>query len=255
MSLKLISLIGFVSLVLCMTTAYAQDGSLRVAGVGTVQVPADIVIISVSAQNDSNDSTLAAVSNSELLNATVKSLIAEGVKKEEIMQDRRKGYTSSYRMVCNTVNNTTICKDVVTNVAIEQVIIKLETTDSNKTQKVIDTAKSNGADSAILGYALSDSNKAVDEARKKALDDAKAIAEDYTSSLGLSLGKALEIEELKYPDIEIGPTYNWDMPMRMHHTFWMQPFHRMNGFFAGTYIPKGMAEVTAYVSVIYSIAD
>jgi uncharacterized protein YggE len=144
---------------------------------------------------------------------------------------------------------------VVTNIAIEQVIVRLETTDSNKTQKVIDTAKSNGADAAILGYALSDSSKAVDEARKKALDDAKAIAEDYTSSLGLSLGKALKIEELKHPEIEIGPTYNWDMPMRMHHMFWMQPFHRMNGFFAGNYIPKGMAEVTAYVSVIYSVAD
>jgi uncharacterized protein YggE len=66
MSLKLISLIGIAALMLCLTTVCAQDSSLRVAGIGTVQIPADIVIISVTAQNDSNNSALAAVSNAEL---------------------------------------------------------------------------------------------------------------------------------------------------------------------------------------------
>jgi hypothetical protein len=36
---------------------------------------------------------------------------------------------------------------------------------------------------AILGYALNDSINAVGEARKEASDNAKAIAEDYASSL------------------------------------------------------------------------
>ncbi|OPY53441.1 MAG: oxidative stress defense protein [Methanosaeta sp. PtaU1.Bin112] len=251
---KLIYLIGFISLVLCTAMVCADDSSLRVTGIGTVQVPADTAIILVSAHNESNNLTMAATSNSELLNAIEKSLIAEGVRKEEIMPDRRRGYITSRRVVCNKANNTTTCRDVAANRATEQLILRVKTIDSNKTEKLLDVARSNGADAEILRYALSDSSKAVEDARKKALKDAKAIAEDYASSFGLNLGKALEIEEPIYPYIEVGPTYKWDMPMRMHHAFWMRPFHRTNGLLAVNYIPKGMAEVTAYVSVIYSVA-
>lgn len=253
MSSKLICLIGLLAFSMCMTAVSAQDSSIRVVGAGAVQVPADTVIIAVSAQNESENATLAAISNSELLKRTEESLVAAGVEKEEIMPDRSKGYMTSRRVICDTVNNSTTCRDVVAHVVAERMIIKLKTSDQNQTQKVIDAAKSAGAKAAIWGYALSDSSKAVDEARKKALDDAKARAEDYASSFGLSLGKAMEIEEPAYPDIEIGPTYAWDMPGRMNHRFWMEPFHRMNRFFRGNYIPEGMAEVTAYVSVTYNV--
>ena len=253
MSLKLICLIGLMAIALCMTTALAQDSSIRVIGVGTVQVPADTVIIAVSAQNDNENATLAATRNSELLNKTEKSLIDAGVKREEIMADRSKGYLSYHQVICNTTNNTTSCRDVVTHVAIEQVTIKLKTIDENQTQKVIDTAKSTGADAAIRGYSLSDSSKAVSEARKKALDNAKAKAEDYASSLGFSLGKAVEIEEPTDPEIEIGPTHGWEMPREMNHMFWREPSLRMDRFLEADYIPEGMAEVTAYVSVTYKV--
>jgi uncharacterized protein YggE len=253
MSSKLICLIGLMAIALCMTTASAQDSSLRVIGVGTVQVPADTAIIAVSAQNDSENATLAATSNSELLNRTERSLIDAGVKKEEIMPDRSKGYMTSHRVICDTVNNTTSCRDLVTNVVAEHMIIRLKTNNKNQTQKVIDTAKSVGVEATIDGYALSDSSKAVDEARKKALDDAKAKAEDYASSFGFSLGKAMEIEEPTYPDIEIAPTDVWDMHREMNHMFRMEPFYGMNCFFGDNYIPEGMAEVTAYVSVTYKV--
>jgi hypothetical protein len=150
---------------------------------------------------------------------------------------------------------------VVTNAATEQTIIKLKSSDEKRTQKVIDAARSAGADAAIIGYALSDSEKAVDEARKKALEDARARAEGYASAYGLSLGKTMEIEEPAYPDIEIGPSYGWgwNMPERMNrHMFWMDPFPRMHRFWASDYwaedyIPEGTAEVTAYVSVTYKV--
>lgn len=253
MSSKLICLMGLMAIALCMTADSAQDSSLRVVGVGTVQVPADTVIIAFSAQNDSVNATLAASKNSELLNRTEESLIAAGVKKEEIMPDRSKGYMTSRKVICDSVNNTTNCKDLVTNVVAESMILRLKTSDQKQIQKVIDTAKSVGAEAAIVGYALSDSNKAVDEARKKALDDAKAKAEDYASSFGFNLGKAMEIEEPTYPDIDIGPTDLWDMHREMNHMFRMEPFYVMNRFFGGNYIPEGMAEVTAYVSVIYKV--
>ena len=261
MSSKLICMIGLVVLALCAATAFAQDSSLRVVGAGSVQVPADTVIIEISAQNSNNNSTLAAKANSGVLEQTEKSLIAAGVKEEEIMPDRPKGYMTYHKLVCNTVNNTTSCQNVVTNAATEQMIIKLKSSDEKRTQKVIDAARSAGVDAAIIGYALSDSEKAVDEARKKALEDARAKAEEYASAYGLSLGKIMEIEEPAYPDIEIGPSYGWgwNMPERMNrHMFWMEPFPRMHRFWASDYweedyIPEGMAEVTAYVSVTYKV--
>jgi uncharacterized protein len=253
MSLKLIYSIALLAIALSMATASAQDSSLRVVGTGSVQVPADTVIIAVSAQNDSENATLAATRTSELLNKTEESLISAGVKREEIVPDRSKGYMTLYKAICNTVNNTTSCKDVVTEVAAEQMIIKLKTSDQNQTQKVIDAAKSTGAEAAIRGYALSDSSKAVGEARKKALDNAKAKAEDYASSFGFSLGKAMEIAEPTYPDIEIGPTDIWDMHREMNNMFGMEPFQRMDRFLEGDHIPEGMAEVTAYVSVTYKV--
>jgi uncharacterized protein YggE len=253
MSSKLICLVGLVALALLMATALAHDSSLRVIGVGTVQVPADTVIIGVSVQNISGNFSLAEEANSNLLNLTEESLIAAGVNKEEIMPDRSKRHIISHRLICNTVNNTTSCKDVTVNAATEQMIIRLKGSDANQTQKVIDAAKSAGARAAIWGYELSDPSKAVDQARKNALDNAKAKAEYYASSYGLKIGKAMEIEESTYPDIEIGPGYRWDTPRRMRHMFWMEPFPRMNRFWADNYIPEGMAEVTAYVSVTYKV--
>lgn len=93
---------------------------------------------------------------------------------------------------------------------------------------MIAATKSTGTDAAIMGYFLSDSSKAMSEARKKALDNAKAKAENYASSSGFSLGKAMKIEKPTYPEIEIGPTHGWEMSREMSHMFWMEPSLRMD---------------------------
>ena len=254
MSFKLICLIGLVALALCMVTVLAQDNSIRVVGVGAVQAPTDTVIIAVGTQNDGENATLAEARSSELLNRTMDSLIAVGVRDEEIMPDRPKSYMTYHKVICSTMNNTTSCSDVAANIVEERMIIKLKTGDLSRTQKVIDAAKSSDANAAILGYALIDPSKAVDQARKKALDDAKTRAEDFATIFGFSLGKAIDVEEQTYPDIEVGPHYPLDMPWRMKHTFWMRPFY-MKPFFGGNYIPEGMAEVTAYARVTYRVGS
>jgi len=255
MSSRLNCLIGLVALALCIATVSAQDNSLRVLGVGTVQVPADTAIILVSSENYSDNATLATAMASELLNSTEQSLIAAGVKKEEIVPGRSKGQLTYQKLICNEVNNSTTCKDVVTNASIEQMVVKLKTSDINQTKKVIDAAESAGAKAAIIRYNLSDSSNAVAQARKKALDDAKARAEEYASSLGFKLGTTMAIEEPSYPDIEIGTSCGWDMPWKMNHMFWRSPFSRMGHLFGEDFIPEGMAEVTAYASVTYNVGS
>ena len=253
MSSRLSCLIGLVALALCMATVSAQDNTLRVIGVGTVQVPADTATILVRAENYSDNATLAASMTSELLNSTEQSLIAAGVKKDEIMPDRSIGQMTYQKLICNKVNNSTTCKEVITNASIEQMVVNLKIIDINQTKKVIEAAESAGAKAAIVRYDLSDSSSAVAQARKKALDDAKARAEEYASSLGFKLGSTMGIEEPTYPDIEIGTSDGWGMPWRMNHMFWRRPFSRMDHLFGDDYLPEGMAEVTAYVRVNYSV--
>lgn len=255
MNLKLVCLIGLLAISIGVAAVSAQDSSLRVVGESTVQVPADTTIIAVSAQNESENATLAAAGNSQLLNRTKDALIASGVKEDEIMPGRSKGYMTSHEVICNTANNTTTCKDVITNIASEQMIIKLKTSDPDRVQEVVNASETSGARAVVRGYALSDSSQAIDEARKKALEDAKARAEEYASSLGYKLGDSTEIEEPVPPDILIGPSYAWDMPMRMSHMSWMEPWSGMDRFMGGDYIPEGMAEVTAYVSVTYKVSQ
>jgi uncharacterized protein YggE len=247
-------LIGLLFLALCATAAVAENSSLRVIGAGTVETPADTVVISVSAQSMDDNATIAIEENSEMLNKTKDALIAAGVEEDEIMPWRSKGYAKYHTVVYNTVNNTTTCKRVVTNQVTERMIIRLNTSDEKEAQKVIETARSSDARAIILGYALSDPDKAVDEARKKALENARSRAEDYAAAFGFNLGKSIEIEEIAYPDIEVGPSYDWDVPMRMHHRFWGNRFSMMDRFIGGNYIPAGMAKVTAYTSATYEVS-
>jgi len=279
MSLKSIFM-GLLAIALFAAGATAQDSSLRVTGTGSVLTDADTVIIAVSADNSSNNSTIAQQANSRVLAAAEKSLISAGVKNEEMMKDRSRGFSAYHRVICNTANNTTSCRDVITNKVTEQMLIRLKTADRSRVNQTIAAAKSAGADAALLGYALNDSSAAYEQARKKALENAKAKAEDYASAMGYSLGEASYIEDAAYPDIEVGPSYGggyWSSgsPWGMHrmwrnsgmdgmdghgswmgrHSMWMDSWPMMDGFLTDymevDYIPAGKARVTAYVSVEY----
>lgn len=258
MSSNLILWMCLAALALC-ASAQAQDNdsSLRVTGVGSVQVPADTTIIAFYVQNSSQNFTAAEEAASLMLNQTKEALLAAGVTEEEIGPHRSKGRIKSHRVACTTVNNnTTDCRDVMVNAATMRMVVKLKTSDANETQKVIDAAEAAGAEAAIWGYELSDPSSGLDQARKKALENAKAKAEYIASSYDLSLGKSMQIEEPEYPDIEMGPGYGgmgpWRMG-RMHWMHWMDPFSEMDRFWKDGYIPEGMAEVTAYVRATYQV--
>lgn len=252
MSSKLILWMCLAALAMC-AAASAQDSSLRVIGVGTVLVPADTTVIAIEVQNSSANLSQAYEVNSLHLNQTEEALLAAGVKREEIDPLRSHGHISFHTKVCNTVNNTTSCRKAVVNAATMQMLVNLKTSDSNRTEDVIAAAESAGAEASVWGYELNDPRSGVDQARKKALEDAREKAEYYALSYGVTLGESMEIEETEYPDIELGPSGGWGRPWRMGRMHWMDPFPRMGSFWGGSYIPGGMAEVTAYVRVAYKV--
>lgn len=252
MSSKLILCIFVTALALCVA-ASAQDSSLLVIGVGTTQVPADTTIIAIEVQNSSVNLSQADELNSLHLNRTEEALLAAGVKIEEIDPQRSLGRISFHKAVCNTANNTTTCRKEIVDAATMQMMVYLNTSDINRTKEVTLAAESAGARATIWGYELNDPSNAVDQARKKALENAREKAEYYAESYGLTLGESMQIEELEYPDIEIGPSSGWDRPWWMGRMHWMDPFPMRNHFRAGSRIPRGMAEVTAYVRVTYKV--
>jgi uncharacterized protein YggE len=255
LSSKLILWLSLAALALC-AAASAQESTLRVTGVGSVQVPADTAIIAFYVQNSSDNFTIAQEAASLMLNQTEQALLAAGVSQEEIGQHWAKGHITTRKVICNTVNNSTDCRDVIVDAATMRMVVRLNSSDSNETKRVIDAAETAGAEASVWGYELSDPSNALEQARKKALENAKAKAAYYASSYDLTLRESIQIEEPAYPDIEMGPSYGWERPWRMgrmHWMHWMDPFSDMDRFWREEYIPEGMAEVTAYVRVTYQV--
>jgi uncharacterized protein YggE len=253
MNSKWIGMILLAALALFTTAAFAQDSSLQVMGVGSVLVPADTTIISIEVQNSSANLSQAYEVNSLHLNQTEEALLAAGVKREEIDPLRSRGHISFHKAVCSTVNNTTSCRKAMVNAATMQMQVNLKTSDSNRTLDIIRAAESAGAEASVWGYELNDPSSGADQARNKALEDARENAEYYAHSYGLTLGESMEIEEPEYPDIEMGPSGGWHRTGSLGRMHWMGPFPMMYNFWGGCYIPSGMAEVTAYVRVTYKV--
>jgi len=255
LSSKLILWLSLAALALC-AAASAEESTLRVTGVGSVQVPADTTVIAFYVQNSSDNFTIAQEAASLMVNQTEQAILAAGVSQEEIGSHRSKGRITTHKVICNTINNSTDCRDIMVNAATMKMVVRLKSSDANETKRIIEAAEAAGAEAAIWGYELTDPANALEQARKKALDNAKAKAQYIASSYDLTLGESMEIEEPAYPDIEIGPSYGWERPWRMgriHWMHWMDPFYDMDRFWRDEFIPEGMAEVTAYVRATYQV--
>jgi uncharacterized protein len=212
------------------TNAVATNPNLTIVGEGTVTVPADTATISVSVESSNDDTNMAQADVQEKMNNAIDALKTAGVKDEEILPGQSSGVTSiqSSSKVCRQVNNTTVCDNRTEQVSSMErsTVIRLKTTDESKINSVLNAAKSAGANAYVTGYGLDDTDKAVTEARKKAVANARENAEGMAKSAGASLGKVLDISEYAYPVIFGDPSLG----------------------------QTGMVDVTCYVVVTYEIA-
>lgn len=218
-----------------LSVSTAQDdnptlGVVTAYGMGTVTVPADTVMISVTAESHNENSTLAEAENQENLDRTKEALIALGVTPEEIMSGKSSGLMSfqSSSRVCRTVNNTTICDVGSSNVTAlsSSLTVRLKTADKARINQVLEAARSSGASPEVVGYSLSDMSSAVADARKKAVEDARTNAQGMANAAGMRLGDIIEIKEEVYP----GTAMAW-------------PF--------GSFSESGMVDITTQVMVTY----
>ena len=209
--------------------AVGMNPTLTVVGEGTVSVPADTATISVSVQSGNENMTEASAAVQEKMVRIIDALKAAGVKDEEIMPGQASGVTSyqSTSKVCKRVNNSTICENDTTSLSSleRSTIIRLKSTDETRINRVLDAARSAGAQAHVAGYGLSDSSKAAMQARQKAVANAKENAAAMAAGEGMRLGAVLDISDYGYP-LELND-------------------------YSGSSAQLGMVEVTSYVVVTY----
>lgn len=192
-----------------MAAVQGESYPLTVEGVGTVTVPADVVTISVSVVSNNENMSLAQSEVGEEMDRVTSALKKAGVKDEEVLPGQGSGISSfqSSSNVCKTVNNTTVCENTTQSASTLQrsAVVRLKSVDESRINKVLDAARSAGANAYVAGYGLKDASDALAKARKEALADARKSAEAVAEDAGGSLGKAMDI--FTYPNMGIDYSY------------------------------------------------
>jgi len=183
--------------------AMGENPTLTIVGEGTVAVPADSATISVSVESDIQNMTDAKAAVQERMDRVIEALKAAGVKDEEILT----GQSSSVRSISSDShvgrpsNNTTVWQNSSYRASSleRSTIVRLKSIDQSRIDRVLEAARSAGAQAKVVGYGLSDSSKAAAEARQKAVANAKENAAKMAATEGVRLGKVLDISDYGYP--------------------------------------------------------
>jgi len=227
----LVMILGIMITALHPAMAMGTNPTLTIVGEGTVSVPADTATVSVSVESGMVNMTAAQASVQEKMVRAIDALKAAGVKDEEILPGQSSGVTSfsSTSKVCKKVNNSTVCENNTEQASsVERsTIIRLKSIDESRINRVLDAARSAGAEAHVAGYGLSDAGKAATQARQKAVANAKENAAGLAAAEGVRLGKVLDISDYGYP-LDLND-------------------------YIGSSTQPGMVDVTSYVIVTYEL--
>jgi uncharacterized protein YggE len=189
--------ISFIAMsMLLLGVAMAENPMVSVVGKGVYKANADITIISVGVESNIDNQTEAEAEVQAKLNRTIDALIIAGLKKDDILQSNAGSFASIQSKTCSTVNNTTTCSYSNLSQLDRTLTVQMKTVDQSKINRVMKAAKDAGANASIVGYTLSDPDKAMSQALKKAEENAKAKAEAYASGEGYRLGKLIQRDEV-----------------------------------------------------------
>ncbi len=214
------------------TMAVGTNPTLTIVGEGTVSVPADMATLSVSVESGNEDMTAAQAAVLEKMGQVINAIKAAGVKDDEILSGQSSGVSNfqSTSRVCKRVNNSTVCENNTQKVSSleRSTIIRLKSADEVRINRVLNAARSAGAQAGVEGYGLSDASKAKAQARQKAVANAKENAAGMAAAEGVRLGKVLDISDIS----------DYGYPLDLSD-------------FYGSFAQPGMVDVTSHVIVTY----
>ncbi len=225
-----ISLTGaaLVAAALLATPAPAQTtppAMISVTGEATISVPPDLAQIDGGVSSDAKTAREASDANNAAMGKVLLALKAAGIEEKDVQ-------TSRLSLQPQYAPNRPGPSPVVGYRASNHVTVRVR--DVTKIAGMIDTLVGAGANEiGGINFMVSQSSKLLDEAREKAVADARRKAEIFARAAGVTLGAPLSISEEGSP----GPT----------------PFRKMAGGMAAS-APVAQGEETLSVTVSVSWA-
>ena len=161
--------------------------AISVSGEGTVSVPPDLAQIDAGVASDAKTAKEAAEANNVAMGKVLAALKGAGIDEKDFQ-------TSRLSLQPQYAPNRSGPQAVTGYRASNRVTIKVR--DLTKVASVIDTLVAAGAnDIGNVGFTVSQPSKLLDEAREKAVADARRKAEIYAKAAGVTLGAPLDITE------------------------------------------------------------
>jgi uncharacterized protein YggE len=235
----LVLMLGILGMVGCGTVApnvnlNSQQIGLWVNGEGKVSVTPDVAIINVGVQSQELTVAAAQAAAAAAMDQLMQALKAQGVADKDIQTT---GFSISQ---VTKYNNATQEQDVVGYMVSNMVTVKIR--DVAKAGTTIDAVAAAGGDLVRINgitFTVDDPTNYYNDARGKAIDNAKAKAQQMADKSGAKLGKITYITENNY----------------------FQPIYRafdMKETAAGapapsTSISAGQLEITTTVQIAYAI--
>ena len=174
------------------TPALAQaefPPAISVSGEGNVSVPPDLAQIDAGVATDAKTAKEAAEANNVAMSKVLAALKGTGIDEKDF-QTSRLSLQPQYAPNKVSSGPTSITGYRASN----RVTIKVR--DLTKVASVIDTLVAAGAnDIGNVGFTVAQPSKLLDEAREKAVADARRKAEIYARAAGVTLGAPLDITE------------------------------------------------------------
>jgi len=173
--------------------AFAQSAfppAISVTGEGTVSVPPDLAQLDAGVSSDAKTAREASEANNAAMTKVVAALKGTGIDEKDYQTSR----LSLQPQYAPPTPNHPGPASVVGYRASNRLSIKVH--DLTKVANVIDTLVTAGAnDVGNVGFTVSQPSKLLDEAREKAIADARRKAEIYAKAAGVTLGAPLDISE------------------------------------------------------------
>jgi hypothetical protein len=175
--------------------------TISVSGEGKVLAKPDIGQVNLSVVTQASTVNKAASDNNDKMNAINQAMKDLGISEDDLK-------TTSYNISPNyqyTNGKSTIIGYQVTQA------LEVKIRDLDKTSQILDKAASLGANQVgSLSFTVDDPEKVKEEAREKAVANAKQKAEDLAKALGIGLGKVVGFDESSDGSSPV-PLYNSGM--------------------------------------------
>ncbi|MBM7486465.1 uncharacterized protein YggE [Bradyrhizobium sp. USDA 3686] len=189
-AILLTSLVTSFAAALLATPALADDfpSAISVSGEATISAAPDLAQIDAGVANDAKSAKEASDANNAAMGKVLLALKGAGIDEKDY-QTSRLSLQPQYGQ-----NKSTGASPVVGFRASNRVTVKIR--DVTKVAAIIDTLVGAGAnDIGNISFEVTQASKLLDDAREKAVADARRKAEIYATATGVTLGAPLSVSE------------------------------------------------------------